>query len=281
MTIRRRSLPTGWYPGSAAAVRDRVAAFAAECPPAPPGACAAMAPHAGWEFSGALAAAAIASLHRDAATVVVVGGHLGTRDGVYAAFEDAFETPLGAIAADAELRDEIGKRIALVEDRIPDNTVEVQLPLVAALLPGTRLVAFRAPPSARATELGAAVAAAAAAIGRRTVLVGSTDLTHYGPNYEFAPAGAGESAARWVREVNDRRFIEAVVALDGAEVVGRAVRERSACSAGAAAAAVAFALATPGGAQARLLHYRTSRDVMPSPSFVGYAAIVFGGHGRG
>jgi MEMO1 family protein len=275
MTVRRRCLPAGWYPVSAAAVRERVAAFIAECPPAA-GACAAVAPHAGWEFSGALAAAAVASLRRDAATVVVVGGHLGTRDGVVAAPEDAFETPLGSIAADAELRDEIGRRIALAEDRVADNTVEVQLPLVAALLPRARVAAFRAPPSARATELGAAIAAAAAALGRAVVVVGSTDLTHYGQSYEFAPAGAGEAAARWVSDVNDRRFVEAVVALDGAQAVDRAVRERSACSAGAAAAAIAFALAQPGGAEARLLHYRTSRDVMPASSFVGYAAIVFG-----
>ena len=107
-------------------------------------------------------------------------------------------------------------------------------------------------------------------------LLGSTDLTHYGPSYDFAPEGSGEAAVRWVREVNDRRFIDAVVALDGEEAVRLALRERSACSAGAAAAAIAFARAG-GATAARLLHYRTSLDVMPAASFVGYAAILLGG----
>jgi AmmeMemoRadiSam system protein B len=79
-----------------------------------------------------------------------------------------------------------------------------------------------------------------------------------------------------VTEVNDRRFLEAVTALDGDEAVRLALRERSACSAGAAAAAIAFARAG-GAASARVLHYRTSFDVAPASSFVGYAAVLLGG----
>jgi AmmeMemoRadiSam system protein B len=275
MKIRRRCLPYGWYPSSPDAVRESVRGFLVECPPAEPRASAVVAPHAGWEFSGAVAAAAAASLRRAAGCIVVVGGHLGPRDAVRAAFEDAFETPLGPLSADVELLEAVRQRIAVEEDRAGDNTVEVQLPLLAALFPHARVVAFRAPPSGRARELGEAIRDAAAGLGREAVVLGSTDLTHYGPSYDFAPRGQGEAAVRWVREVNDRRFLDALLALDGDEAVGRALRERSACSPGAAAAAVAFARA--GGATgARLLHYRTSLDVMEAPSFVGYAAVAFG-----
>ena len=276
MKIRRRSLPEGWYPSSADAVRARVEEFLSACPPEPEGsAVAVVAPHAGWGYSGALAAAAAASLRRAAETVVIVGGHLGPRENVYAAFEEALDTPLGAARTDTELLGAVRGRIAVAEDRIADNTVEVHLPLVRVLFPEARVVAFRAPASQLARALGVAVHLAARELGRSVVLLGSTDLTHYGPSYDFEPEGRGEAAARWVREVNDRRFIEAVVALDGEEALRRALRERSACSPGAAVAAIAFARAG-GAANARLLHYRTSLDVAPASSFVGYAAVLLG-----
>lgn len=276
MKTRRRCLPEGWYPSSPDAIRRRIGEFLADCPPSQPGAPAVVAPHAGWEYSGAPAAAAAASLRAGAQTVVVVGGHLGPRDGVCAAFEELLDTPLGPARTDDELLEAVRRRIPVAEDRVPDNTVEVQLPLVRALLPAARVVAFRAPPSGRARELGEAVHLASRELGRDVVLLGSTDLTHYGPSYDFTPKGSGEAAVRWVREVNDRRFIEAVVALDGEEAIRLALHERSACSPGAAAAAIAFARAG-GAAVARLLHYRTSYDVTPAASFVGYAAVLLGG----
>ncbi len=276
MRTRRRCLPEGWYPASPDEIRRRIGEFLAECPPRQPGVPAVVAPHAGWEFSGALAAAAAASLRGTAQTVVVVGGHLGPRDEVCGAFEELLETPLGPAHADVELLEAVRRSLPVVEDRVPDNTVEVQLPLVRALLPAARVVAFRAPPSERARELGEAVHLASRQLGRDVVLLGSTDLTHYGPSYDFAPKGRGESAARWVREVNDRRFLDAVLALDGGEAIRLALHERSACSPGAAAAAIAFARAG-GATTAQLLHYRTSLDVMPASSFVGYAAVLLGG----
>ena len=78
----------------------------------------------------------------------------------------------------------------------------------------------------------------------------------------------------WVREVNDRRFIDAVLAMDVEAVIERALGERSACSAGGALAAMGFARER-GVSRGELLRYCTSRDVHPAESFVGYAGIVF------
>ena len=55
-----------------------------------------------------------------------------------------------------------------------------------------------------------------------------------------------------------------------------ALREHSACSAGAAAAAAEYAR-LQGASKGRLIRYTTSWDVYPADSFVGYAAIVFQG----
>ena len=77
-----------------------------------------------------------------------------------------------------------------------------------------------------------------------------------------------------MRDTNDRRFIDSLLALDGEEALRRAEAERSACSSGAAAAALAFALAA-GASRALLLEYATSLDLRRDESFVGYAAVGF------
>jgi AmmeMemoRadiSam system protein B len=247
------------------------------------GAVAGIAPHAGWEFSGALACAVFASLAEDIDTIVIIGGHLAPADGILCAFDEEYETPLGNMPADLELASRMKARLPMAEDRWADNTVEVQLPFARHFFPEARCLGMRAPPSPLAGELGRAIAETARAAGIRVAVVGSTDLTHYGPNYGFAPVGSGVRAADWVSSVNDRRFIDALLAMDEAGARERGVSEHSACSAGGAIAAMAFARET-GATRGELLDYRTSRDVhplgrespeRPAESFVGYAAVVY------
>jgi MEMO1 family protein len=278
MAVRKRALPGGWYPDDPDRLRELVASWAG--PPPSEAALAVVAPHAGWAFSGRIAARAVASLGAgdSATTVVVIGGHLPAGYPPLAAREAAYETPLGPLPADLELLAALeaacdpGTRPS--PDEEPDNTVEVLLPIVAALLPKASVLWLRAPNDSSSLGLGEALARAASSLGRPVLCVGSTDLTHYGPNYGFSPKGRGGQAEEWVRSTNDKRFIDALLALDGAEAIRRGVAERSACSPGAAAAALAFALAS-GARRASLVEYATSLDVRRDDSFVGYAALGF------
>jgi AmmeMemoRadiSam system protein B len=240
---------------------------------------AAIAPHAGWVFSGRFSARAVFSLAA-AETVAVIGGHLPSSASALAAAEDGFDTPLGPLEADTELRDALSASLTerrggpLREDRAADNTVEVQLPLIKFRFPNARLLWLRAPNGEAALVLGEALAATAASLGRDLVCLGSTDLTHYGPAYGFSPKGRGAAAQAWVRDVNDKRFVQALLALDPAEALRRGESEFSACSSGAAAAALSFALAS-GATRAELLGYGTSLERRDDESFVGYAALAF------
>jgi MEMO1 family protein len=285
MALRRRFLPRGWYPDDSESLRELVASWTKGSEVLRGGALAAVAPHAGWTFSGRLAALAVSSLAPPTAaappeglTVAVFGGHLPPGARALAARESAYDTPLGQLPADLELLaaldSSLGPRASLERDEEGDNTVEVLLPLVAALLPGARALWLRAPNDRSSLELGEALHAASASLGRTVLCLGSTDLTHYGPNYGFSPKGRGAQAEAWVRETNDRRFIDALLALDGAEALRRGEAERSACSSGAATAALAFALAS-GATRGELLAYATSLDVRRDDSFVGYAALGF------
>ena len=274
MHVRKRYLPPGWYPGAEEQIRGAIESMRRSFPSATATGIAGVVPHAGWEFSGSLALEVLSRISRSLDTMVIIGGHLGPADGILCAFEDAYETPLGLIPADAELLAEIRAALPVREDRHADNTVEVQLPFVRHLFPDVHVLGMRVSPSADASRLGAAIAKAALKLGRRVAVVGSTDLTHYGQSYGFAPAGTGPQALRWVREVNDRRFIESLLAMDFDGALEKALRERSACSAGGALAALRFAQEN-GVEQGTLVRYMTSFDVHPAESFVGYAGILY------
>ncbi len=274
MKVRSRSLPAGWYPAEESQVRRQIESFLRNVGDLGERAWAGVAPHAGWEFSGRLACLALRSLHPEVQTVAVVGGHLHPGDGVLAAFEEGYETPLGTVPADLELLACLRERLRIDEDRWQDNTVEVQLPLLRHLAPRARALGLRVAPSGEALALGEALAACAARLGRKLAVVGSTDLTHYGPNYGFSPRGTGPEALAWVREHNDRRLLDSLLALQHERALELAQKDRSACSAGAAVAAARFA-ELHGATRGRLLEYATSHDRHPSSSFVGYAAISF------
>lgn len=274
---RRMALPHGWYPRNVTEIDSLLGEWmqgerSREAK-------AAVCPHAGWFFSGRLAALAIADLE-EVDTLAIIGGHLSPNSPILYAPEDSFEVPGGELQADqelfaafkAQLRDSgIG---APEPDRYMDNGVEVLLPMVASLHRGARILWLRTPPRYESKELGACLARASANLGRRVACVGSTDLTHYGPAYGFTPMGLGEKAERWVSGTNDKAFIDALLEMNCELALTRAVKKDAACSSGAAIAALGFALES-GASSAKLLGYSTSLDLRPDDSFVGYAAIVF------
>ncbi|MDR0583102.1 MAG: AmmeMemoRadiSam system protein B [Treponema sp.] len=275
MNLRDFSLPAGWYPRSAAEIERFLAPFRA----GEGRARAAIAPHAGWFYSGRIAVAAVSGLDRQAETVAVLGGHLPAGSPFLFALEDAARTPLGNMPIDAELREPLLKELRGTEDCYRDNTVEVLLPMVRFFFPRAMLLWVRIPAEFSGFEAGRTIARAAEKLGRRLAVLASTDLTHYGAGYGFAPRGGGPAALRWVREVNDAAFIRAVESNDPAAVLERAEQDRSSCSAGAVLGALGFAAAS-GASLPRLLKYTTSADVPGGEgefpdSFVGYAAFTF------
>ena len=274
METRRRSLPVGWYPEGKAETERKIEALWKEAAPQPGRVWAGIVPHAGWAFSGRAALEVVLSVREPVDAFVVVGGHLRPRDGVLAAFEDSFETPLGPLAADRELLDLLRARLPVREDAYDDNTVEIQLPFLKYAFPDSAVLWLRAAPSEAAIELGETLARLAVETGKNVVVIGSTDLTHYGEDYGFHPMGSGEKAVRWVKEQNDKKIIDLFLALDVPAALAAAAEDSSACSAGGAAAAAAYARAR-GATAGRLLSYYTSYDVFPHESFVGYAGIIY------
>ncbi|MEJ2673550.1 MAG: AmmeMemoRadiSam system protein B, partial [Deltaproteobacteria bacterium] len=234
MRTRERMLPVGWYPASASACKAEIDKFIAGSAPLPPGTSVygGIVPHAGWYFSGKAAARVfyLAAQSRQPQVVCIFGGHLGSNSPPLLVAEDAWETPLGDLPLATEFYAPLANRLTLGEEYPGDNTIEVQLPFVKYFFPQAKALALRSPHSATAIELGGAVAAVAQELKVSILAFGSTDLTHYGPNYGFAPKGYGPEAVKWVKEVNDKKFIDQALKLDEAGMLKTAAEDQSACS---------------------------------------------------
>lgn len=277
-TIRKRVLPTGWYPTTERETRQLLDQWREEYfekeGELDRKAVSAVVPHAGWSFSGKIAFHTIMHLKEEVDTVVVVGGHMHKGEGVVVAEEEGYETPFGTLEADGDLHSALSGAMKVKEDRFPDNTVEVNLPFIPYLFPRSNALWVRVGSGEEAKELGRVCAAVAEKVGKKVVLIGSTDLTHYGPSYGFTPVGTGKSAYEWVKNENDAAIVDAMRLMDSDAVLQHGNVDKAACSAGAAAAAIEFARAyrVESGV---LQRYGSSYELYPGDSFVGYAGLYY------
>ncbi|MEQ9503113.1 MAG: AmmeMemoRadiSam system protein B [Deltaproteobacteria bacterium] len=283
MDLRPAELMGRWYPATADLCDAALAT--AVVPDGDGDAFGAIVPHAGWTYSGTVAFEALAAVQRrrpDADLVVVFGGHLGPRDPMRVFLGGAWETPYGPAEIAGELAEDIAMGIECdpetPDEYYDDNAVEVVMPMVKKLWPDARFLTIGVPPTERATKIGAEVLDLARRRGyERIVAVGSTDLTHYGPNYRYVPHGRGRVGLDWVKNVNDPELIAKLEAFDSTRIVWTAQRSRNACCPGAAAAAMAVAKGL-GAQRGVVTRYTTSYDVRPHEdeptSFVGYVGVV-------
>ncbi len=283
MAVRKALFAGSWYPGTAEACRRQIAEFQ-EARPAPDikkdRYYGGIVPHAGWYFSGAVACQVFSCLSQAPVPdcIVVYGMHLHASSEPTVATTGSWETPLGDLDVHTEMASALVEHVPCRQDRLEDfsrdNTIELQLPFIKHFFSKTAILPVGVPPNDSAGRIGRAVASAAREQGIRLLSVGSTDLTHYGPNYGFQPHGSGGDAVEWVRSVNDRKLIDALLAMAPDQVITEGRRHHNACCAGAAAAALITATEM-GADQAELVAYATSYDKRPDDSFVGYVGVVF------
>lgn len=278
---REAALAGDWYPGEPRECLAAIEGHAQGAPAIDGDRRGLIGPHAGWVYSGDCAGKAYAALaaHRsDAELAVVFGSHRGPL-GPHTVFRaEAWETPLGALSTDRELADRLAEELRLDDEPVrplrADNAVELHLPFVRRFFPRARLLMLGVGASEEALAIGERTGELVRELDRDAVFLGSTDLTHYGPSYAFAPAGSGPSAERWVREENDAGFIAAVEAGDSRAALAHALENASACCPGAVAATLEAVRCFGSNPTPLLVDHTLSSDVRPAPSFVGYASFV-------
>jgi MEMO1 family protein len=224
---------------------------------------AAIVPHAGFPYSGAIAAHVYAEIaaQRPPSTVLILGvDHHGLSRGASLSDRD-WLTPLGPTHVDHELvRALHGGPIDVDEAaHAREHSIEVQLPFLEYVLPKPKFVALEVGfgPYAFLEEVAAVVREAVQ--GHDVLLLASSDFSHYVPS---------ATADRL-----DHRAIDRIVARDPRGLYDTVTREDiSMC--GIAPTTVLLAATRTRNLAARLLRWGHSGEVEPMRDVVGYAAIV-------
>jgi MEMO1 family protein len=273
-----------FYPGDC---RSQIETFLKNyrVPEDPVRAVGGIVPHAGWVFSGAVAAKVFKSISVKTSpdTFILLGAVHTSRprnNSLYA--HGSWSTPFGDVKVDSELSELLlskldGNLIDDPEAHTGEHSVEVQTPLIKYLCPEAMIVPIAVLPDEHAPATGRKIGEIAASqTGKKIVVVGTTDLTHYGDSYYFTPFGYGEEAKEKMKE-NDSRIIELMLAMKSGDILNEVTHNQNACGPGAIAAAIEASKAL-GAEKGYLLEYTTSHDVMPEREFemaVGYAGILF------
>ena len=280
MDVRRAAFAGSWYPDSPDECEADIQRYIEKADPLETDFMGGIVPHAGWYFSGEIACRVIHGLSHGPApdVVVVIGMHLHPESSQYIMTEGAWETPFGDLQIETDVASRLSAsfdfQVETARRHTQDNTIELQLPFIKYFFKEAKIVPLGLPPVKSSLDIGAAVVGIISELGLNTRIIGSTDLTHYGYNYGYIPMGSGSSAVEWVKTNNDRRVVEAMLAMDPEAVIQEGLTHQNACCAGAAATAVAASKAL-GATRAEEVAYATSYDKQPNDSFVGYVGILF------
>jgi AmmeMemoRadiSam system protein B len=231
---------------------------------------ALVCPHAGYVYSGPVAAAAYSELarHGKPNKVVIIGpNHTGMGSGISLMNEGSWETPLGEVQIDLALADAILENAPIIDmddkAHAHEHSVEVQLPFLQYLYGNS----FKFVPICmmiQDLQTGREVGEAIAKVAHEptSLVVASSDMTHYEPHD--------------VASEKDRKAIRAIETLDEAALEGLVESDSiSICGIGPIIAAIAYSKRR-GATAGKLLCYKTSGDISGDySSVVGYASISF------
>jgi AmmeMemoRadiSam system protein B len=259
--IRPPAVAGTFYPEDAAILAETLrrllnsARFKASGGPVPK---AIVVPHAGYVYSGPVAASAyarVAAARGHIERVVVLGpAHTLTLEDIAASSADGFSTPLGVLEVDCASRDAlIGDGLVSIFDlaHLAEHSLEVQLPFIQFVLGPVKVL-----PLLIGTASTAAVAQLLGRVwgGAETLVVVSTDLSHYHDR---------ETARRL-----DSRTAAAIVARNP-----EAVSPADACGASVLRGLLSFA--TKREMKVELLDLRTSADTVGNLTrVVGYGSFA-------
>ena len=268
--VREAAVAGTWYPGTAPALAEAVDRHLARTARDVDGELVAIiAPHAGLMYSGPVAAHAYRLLRGRAFDVAVLVGpsHFVGFDGVAVSRAGAFATPFGPAPVAVDISDALMRETPVVCEHdaahAREHSLEMQLPFLQRLAPGTPIVPLVMGHQTAATARALAEGLAAVLRGRNAVLIASTDLSHY---HDAA------TAARL-----DAVVIDHVARFD-ADGLQRALEAQPdhACGGGPTVAVMRAARAL-GARDSLVLDYADSGDVSGDKTkVVGYMAAALG-----
>ncbi len=279
--IRKRTLPSGWYPSDQEKCLQNFEKFEnylnkKYMSELNINVNSIIVPHAGWEFSGHFsylsfktASKLLKKKNIEIDTIVYLGGHMRYSEKSVILNYNEIETPFGNIKVDKTIINDYKKLFDSIDEDITfsDNTVEVNLPFIKYFFPEAKIFAFY-PPLQEAFSIAQFISNKI----KNCLVVSSADLTHYGPNYGFTPKGTGEKAHLWVIE-NDKILLDALEKLDYDSIEEIVDKHQNTCSPNSIITAITYAH-LKGSTKGYVLLYGSSYDIFPSASFVSYISFI-------
>jgi AmmeMemoRadiSam system protein B/AmmeMemoRadiSam system protein A len=268
MVMIRPPVASGrFYPGTADQLKSLIESFVEDIEDKVE-AIGVVSPHAGYIYSGSVAAAVFARIELADTYIIIGPNHTGMGKPFSIMTLGSWQTPLGDVPVDSGLSQSIlAKSKYLEEDRTAhqnEHAIEVELPLLQYFNPGFKIVPIVL---AVATleiyrEMGTAIAQAIKeSPGKKIVIVASSDMTHY-ESQEAASA-------------KDSRAIEEILKLDEEALLDRVVKERISMCGYAPVVTMITAAKILGAKTAELVRYQTSGDASGDFSaVVGYAGVI-------
>lgn len=205
--VRRPAVAGQFYPGTAAEIRAALDDYLDEKVEKEPWA-AAVVPHAGWVYSGRLAARVLTRIDIPDRVIVFAPKHNRIGADWAVAPHRAWSIPSGEVRSDPDLAARLAEGVDLLEldaaAHIPEHSIEVQLPILARLAPSARVVgiALHGGGLEAVQRSAEQLAAVLSELPKLPLLVVSTDMNHY----------ADEATTRRV----DRMALDALESLDPA-----------------------------------------------------------------
>jgi hypothetical protein len=274
--IRESVIAGTWYPASRKDLSDQVLSFLDQVP-APirtERPVALIAPHAGYAYSGQVAAYAYKQIDsRDGieTVVLIAPSHRARFSGVAVYNRGGFRTPLGVVPLSHELIRTLGKRDTRIR-YVPgahdqEHSLEIQLPFLQTVLPGFRLVPLLMGEQDFRTCEWLAEAIADSIRGKPVLVVASSDLSHF---------HTSEQAKKLDQVVTERTAAFDPKRLSDALESGKC----EACGGGPMVTAMLIARKL-GADRAQVLRYGDSGDVTGDHQrVVGYMAAAFWAGGQ-
>lgn len=231
-----------------------------------PGIMGAVVPHAGYIYSGRVAAYSYVVMPAADTYIIFGPNHTGYGSPI-AVSADTWSTPFGNVETDREIVKKLAGSI-IDQDELAhrfEHSVEVQIPFLQyrfnhnfRILP----ICMGMQDEDSAIEVGMEIAKVIRGTGRKAVIIASSDFTHYQPAH--------------VAESNDRYLIKAILDMNVDEFYNRLyTKDISACGFGPIAATIT-ATKELGATKAKLLKYATSGEITGDNSaVVGYASLIF------
>ncbi len=194
--IRPAALAGSWYPADPAELARTVDRLLAAVEPVDGAPIALIVPHAGYAYSGRIAAVGwrqVEAGQYDLAVILAPAHRVRPRKPLAVWEDGAFSTPLGDVPVDAgvcrALLDACPHVVADRAAHLPEHAIEIQLPFLQRVCPTCRIVPLVMGDGAKDDGVIDSVAQALTRVtaGHRPVIVASSDLSHY-PSYRNALA---------------------------------------------------------------------------------------------